>query len=93
MIISGQTAGFNGGNTARLCYWVDGVENPSDSGESDNFGISIFDSSAKKVLYQTYGTLSFPTTLTYKREGLQILVDEIPNIIKNTMSNEITMAL
>jgi hypothetical protein len=43
MIISGQTAGFAGGSTARLCYWIDGVENPSDSGESDNFGISIFD--------------------------------------------------
>ena len=34
----------------------------------------------KKILYKTYGTLSYPTTLTYTREGLMITVADVPDI-------------
>lgn len=56
------------------------VENPADSGESGNFVISVQDIDNKKILYQTYGTLSYPTTLNYKREGLMIMVADVPDI-------------
>lgn len=78
--ITGHTSAFAGGSIGRLCYKILKVENPSDSGESNNFAVSIYDSVIYEVLYKTYGTLSYPTTISYKRSGLRIIVSSISNI-------------
>jgi len=93
MEISGQLSGFAGGSEINLCYIIYKVENPSDSGTSNNFGVSILDTSTKKLLYSTFGNLNYPTTITYQREGLQIIVNNIPDICIGTSSNDITITL
>lgn len=93
MVITGQDAAFAGGRKASLCYVVWPVENPADSGSTDNFVVSVYDTDTKQVLAKTHGTMSFPTSLSYKREGLQIVVDSIPNIPQGTMSNDIMITL
>ena len=45
------------------------------------------------MLYKTYGVLSYPTTLSYSREGLRIIVSSIPDIPVGTMSNKIAVKL
>ena len=92
--ISGQITSDNTTNyLKRLCYEIDGVENPSDSGESGNFGVSIYSMGTKQVLYETYGVLSYPSTLTYSRQGLTIVVGDISSIYVGTMSLNIPVTL
>jgi len=50
-----------------LCYVIGNVENPSDSGESDNFSFSIYEPSSNLVTGRTYGTTSYPSTITFSR--------------------------
>ena len=45
------------------------------------------------MLYKTFGGLNSYTTLDYVRSGLRIVVDDIPNIVKGTMSNEISVTI
>lgn len=50
-----------------LCYVIGNVENPNDSGESDNFSFSIYEPSSNLVTGRTYGTTSYPSTITFSR--------------------------
>jgi len=45
------------------------------------------------ILYRTYGTLSYPTTLTYKRVGLRIIVSPIADFVVGLMSDYISVQL
>ena len=92
--ITGHLKAYAGGADAkRFCYTVHGIENPADSGESGNFIASVYNPALKEVFLKTYGTLSSPSTITYKREGLRIIVASIPNVAKGVMSNEIAISL
>ena len=92
--ITGQTSGYDGLSGAKtLCYQINGVENPSESGESDAFGFSIYDIENKVVLAKTYGNLNFPATLTYARSGLRIVVGTIDTLYLETMSKLISVTL
>ena len=92
--ITGQITGYDGlDGLKNLCYEIDGIENPSDSGESGNFVVSIYDLDNFKILYDTYGVLSYPTTLTYSRQGLRIIVGSISTLYVGTMSVDISVTL
>jgi hypothetical protein len=43
MSIGGHLKGFDGGFSISLCYLIEGVENPTEAGESNNFDVSIYD--------------------------------------------------
>ena len=94
--ISNQTSGYNGTSdqgVGVLCYQIDMVENPSDSGESGNFKVSIYDEDKSTILYSTYGVLSYPSTITYSRQGLRITVGDISTLYVGTMSQNISVTL
>jgi hypothetical protein len=55
--------------------------------------VSIYDTEKKVVLYQTFGTLSANTTLSYERLGLQIVVASIAPIPQRTSSPPISVTL
>ena len=93
IVITGHTTAFAGGSTKSLCYKILKIENPAISGESGNFIVSLYDSATKLVTAKTYGTLSYPTTLSYKREGLRIIVDSIAAFATGIMSNFISVQL
>lgn len=76
-----------------LCYTIDGVENPADSGESNSFAMKIYDPATSKILYRSYGTLSYPTTIIYKRIGLRIIVDKIEDFPLGLESEYVSVRL
>ena len=92
--ISNQTSGYDGtGGVGVLCYEIDLIENPSDSGQSDNFVVSVYDEDTLNILYSTYGVLSYPSTITYSRQGLRITVGNIDTLYVGTMSTNISVTL
>lgn len=92
--ITGQLTGYDGTEGLKnLCYQLDGIENPSDSGESGNFVVSIYDIDNLQILYSTYGVLSYPSTITYSRQGLRINVGNINTLYVGTMSASIPVTL
>lgn len=93
-MITGQTSGFTKGNANNmLCYIIGNVENPSDSGQSDNFGFSIYEPSTNLVIGRTYGTTSYPSTITFSRKTLRILVAPIQKMYRLMMSSLIKVEL
>jgi len=92
-VMTGQSNSLPGGTLESLCYEIVGVENPADSGETNSFSMEVFDPAASKILYRSFGTLSYPTTLTYKRVGLRILVGSINDFVKGLMSDYINVQL
>lgn len=92
-IFTGQTNSYAGGTTQTYCFQIFNVQNPSDSGQSDSFTISVYDPATKNILYKAYGTLSYPTTISYQRVGLRIIIDSIPSFSKGIMSETIQVSL
>lgn len=76
-----------------FCYDVFSVENPNDIGSTENFLITVNDPINGKLKYKTYGNLNYPTTLSFIRSGLSIIVGEIPDIVVGTSSNDISITL
>ncbi|KAL4449717.1 hypothetical protein ABPG74_008090 [Tetrahymena malaccensis] len=91
--ITGQTAAKTDTNTAQLCYYINGIENPSIPGTTDNFVIQIFDPVNQIIKSQTSGLISSQTTLSFYRKGFQIIVGSIPDLPKGASSNDITITL
>ncbi|EWS71333.1 hypothetical protein TTHERM_000331066 (macronuclear) [Tetrahymena thermophila SB210] len=91
--ITGQTAAKTDTNTAQLCYYINGIENPSIPGTTDNFVIQIYDPANNVVKSQTSGLISTLTTLSFYRKGFQIIVGSIPDLPKGASSNDITITL
>ena len=92
-VFTGQDNSLPGGTLKSLCYQIDGVENPADSGETNSFSMEVFDPATSSILYRSYGTLSYPTTLTYKRVGLRIIVSSIPDFVVGLMSDYVNIQL
>mmetsp|Transcript_28897 Transcript_28897/g.26229 ORF Transcript_28897/g.26229 Transcript_28897/m.26229 type:complete len:235 (+) Transcript_28897:5392-6096(+) len=90
---TGQDNSFAAGTMREMCYTIADIENPADSGESDPFVFAIYDPSTQQVLYRSYGILSYPTTIDYKREGLKITVATIADFSVGLMSDFITVTL
>eukprot|EP01017_Pseudomicrothorax_dubius_P036244 TRINITY_DN5170_c0_g1_i7.p1 TRINITY_DN5170_c0_g1~~TRINITY_DN5170_c0_g1_i7.p1 ORF type:complete len:641 (-),score=124.40 TRINITY_DN5170_c0_g1_i7:50-1972(-) len=55
--------------------------------------MAVLDPKSNLILYRTYGALNYPSNIIYQRQGLRIIVDDIPNLIVNTMSNDIKITL
>ena len=92
--ISGQTNSYvHSGAARKICFKIDDIENAKDTGESFHFNMRVFDTIGKKMLYKSAGILNYPSTLIYKRTGLRIFVDDIPDIPIGTMSNDVTITL
>jgi hypothetical protein len=53
--------------------------------------VAINDPINGKLKYKTYGNLNYPTTLTFIRTGLSIIVGDIPDIVVGTSSNDISI--
>ncbi|KAL4501728.1 hypothetical protein ABPG72_018779 [Tetrahymena utriculariae] len=91
--ITGQTTAKTSSNLARLCYRIDGVENPSIPGQTDNFVIQIYDQTKSVIKSETSGLTSTQTTLSFFRKGFQIIVGSIPDLPKGVVSNDISIEL
>lgn len=93
-LITGQTNSLPAGPPShKLCYVIKNVENPGDSGQSGNFVVSLYDKAANEVALKTSGLLSYPSTITYSRQGYRVIVDSIPDFPLGLMSKSITVTL
>ena len=97
--ITGISDGFSGGGDPNdgqnydLCYRIEEVENAFEPGESFNFVVRVYDIENKIMLYRTFGILKYPSSLDYVQSGFQVFVEEIPDIVIYTISNEISVTL
>mmetsp|Transcript_13854 Transcript_13854/g.11833 ORF Transcript_13854/g.11833 Transcript_13854/m.11833 type:complete len:107 (+) Transcript_13854:8185-8505(+) len=55
--------------------------------------MAVYDPSTQQVLYRSYGTLSYPTTISYERDGLRIVIGDIEDFAVGTTSDFISVTL